>query len=177
MKLEDMQTLLDDFCIPLQLATGHTQKHSMAKSTVSLALMHLLYRGYKIIILFHEKLIELYVILPLHLLLLYICIHVCACVCMYIVHVMYIHFMSVQRESMYQLDTHTHSPTHMHAHTHTNTHTDTQQKQAATSASAPKPVSHRPVGRPRVHSINSHPVTSTALPPGKVLANKEGINK
>ena len=36
MKLEDMQTLLDDFCIPLQLATGHSQKHSMAKPPVRL---------------------------------------------------------------------------------------------------------------------------------------------
>lgn len=31
MKLEDMQALLDDFCIPLQLASGHTQKHSAYK--------------------------------------------------------------------------------------------------------------------------------------------------
>ena len=36
MKLEDMQALLDDFCIPLQLATGHSQKHSMAKPPVRL---------------------------------------------------------------------------------------------------------------------------------------------
>ena len=27
MKLEHMQALLDDFCIPLQLATGSTQEH------------------------------------------------------------------------------------------------------------------------------------------------------
>ena len=38
MKLEHMQALLDDFCIPLQLATGDTQEREPAsKEKVSAA--------------------------------------------------------------------------------------------------------------------------------------------
>ena len=59
----------------------------------------------------------------------------------------------------------------MYIHTHTHVQ---QQKPSITAVNVPKPLSHRPVGRPRVHSSSSH-ATPLALPAGKVLASKEGM--
>ena len=150
MKLEHMQALLDDFCIPLQLASGSSQDHTNTSDKV---------RAHRY--------------------------------CIYTVMLLFFEWVYKVKGPILQTHTHTqmHAHTCMHTHaTRVHAHTHTLQKQPAPSSTATttiptcstisstsiRPLTTRPVGRPRIHSCNYLP--QLTFPAGKILVNKEGMD-